>query len=524
MKILQIGKFYPIRGGVEKVMYDLMVGISQRNFYCDMLCAVTEQQKPGIIKLNDYARLMCMATWIKLSATMISPAMIIKLRKIKHEYDIIHIHHPDPMACLALFLSGYKGKVVLHWHSDILKQKMLLRLYRPLQHWLIKRADVIVGTTPVYVQRSPFLKQVQDKITNIPIGINELMAEPDSVARIKEQYSGKKIIFSLGRLVEYKGYEYLIESAKYLNDSYIILIGGCGNLKGKLQQQINELGVSEKVELLGFIPDDKDIAAYFMACDLFCISSIWKTEAFGIVQIEAMSCGKPVVATCIEGSGVSWVNKAGVSGYNVEPQNAEALAGAIEKIVSDSQHYAELSAGARRRYETMFTQEIMIDKCLKLYHDLCKKTISVPNELFFKEVQVFLEEGKQVRITVKGRSMRPFLKNGDTVVLTPVGNRSVRWGDIVLARINSGCIVLHRVVFRNKKKLWLMGDAHSIQKERTTEGDVLAVIVAAWRKEKEMKLDSIGRRCIVVIWFLMVPFRGYLLKIYDMFNRKNRER
>ena len=516
MKILQVGKFYPIRGGVEKVMYDLMEGLSDRNIRCDMLCAVTEQQKPGIIPLNDYARLLCMSVWIKLYATMISPAMILKLRKIRHVYDIVHIHHPDPMACLALFLSGYKGKVILHWHSDILKQKMLLRLYKPLQKWLIRRADVIVGTSPVYVQQSPFLKHVQDKITYIPIGINELDAEADLVSRIKEQYPGFKIIFSLGRLVEYKGYEYLIEAAKYLNDDYIVLIGGEGHLKEKLLQQIDDLGVGSKVELLGFIDDNKEIAAYFMACDVFCMSSIWKTEAFGIVQIEAMSCSKPIVATRIAESGVSWVNDDGVSGYNVEPQDAKALAEAIERIVSDSQRYAELSAGSRQRYETMFTREKMVDKCVDLYHDLLGKTVSFPNQLFFSEVKALLEEGKHVRIPVNGSSMRPFLWNGDTVELIPVSDHIIHWGDIVLARTNTERMVLHRVTFKKKDRLWLMGDAHSRQKEQVTMGEVWAFTVTAFRKGKMRKLDSFGRRCAVVGWFIVLPFRGLLLNIYNM--------
>jgi rhamnosyl/mannosyltransferase len=369
MKILQIGKFYPIHGGVEKVMYDLSIGLSQRNIHCDMLCTVTKRQKPGIIQVNEYARILCMPVWIKLFATMISPAMIAKLRKIQSEYDIIHIHHPDPMACLALFFSGYKGKVVLHWHSDILKQQILLKLYGPLQRWLIERADVIVGTTPVYVQLSPFLQQVQDKVTSIAIGVKPLKAKPDQTNRIREQYAGKKIIFSLGRLVEYKGYEYLIKAARYMDDDYMVLIGGSGPLKIELQRLIDELGVNKKVELLGFVPAE-DLAAYFMACDVFCLSSIWKTEAFGIVQIEAMSCGKPVVTTRIAGSGVDWVNANGISGYNVEPQNPEALAKAVRELLSDSQQYAKFSARARVRYQTMFTQQKMVDSCLKLYNDI----------------------------------------------------------------------------------------------------------------------------------------------------------
>lgn len=177
---------------------------------------------------------------------MLSPAMIFRLRKINKEYDIIHIHHPDPMACLALFLSGYKGPVVLHWHSDILKQKMLLKLYSPLQNWLLRRAKVIVGTTPVYVQESPFLENIQRKVISVPIGIDEMKPVPGRVAQIKERYAGKKIIFSLGRLVEYKGYEYLIKASQKLNDDYIILIGGKGPLQEYLQSLIDELGVRKK--------------------------------------------------------------------------------------------------------------------------------------------------------------------------------------------------------------------------------------------------------------------------------------
>ncbi len=128
LKILQVGKFYPIRGGVEKVMYDLMTGLSERNIHCDMLCAASEGK--GMTKqLNQYASLIVCPAWSKIAATMISPVMILKLRRICGNYDIIHVHHPDPMACLALFLSGYKGKVVLHWHSDIQKQRLLLKFY-----------------------------------------------------------------------------------------------------------------------------------------------------------------------------------------------------------------------------------------------------------------------------------------------------------------------------------------------------------------------------------------------------------
>lgn len=365
MRILQIGKFYPLKGGVEKVMYDLWRGLTQKGVECDMLCAAN-QKRHGLELVSDYGRLICTNTWFKLASTMISPGMIWNLRKNCRQYDIIHIHHPDPMACIALFGSGYKGKVVLHWHSDILKQRALLSFYNPLLQWLVGRADMIVGTTPIYVQSSPFLTHWQYKVSYLPIGIKRITPVPERVEQIRQRYPGKKIVYSLGRLVEYKGYEYLIEAAHYLPDDYIILIGGDGPLKQTLYRKITTEHLSEKVKLLGFISND-EFASYFGACDLFCLSSIWKTEAFAIVQVEAMSCGKPVVATKIEGSGVAWVNKDGFSGMNVKPCDAKELASVIRLILSDERQYATFAENARKRYDSLFTQDRMIDNCLAIY-------------------------------------------------------------------------------------------------------------------------------------------------------------
>ena len=366
MKVLQIGKFYPIRGGVEKVMYDLMFGLAGRHVQCDMLCATTEDHPAGILSVGDYAKVIAMPTEVKLAATTIAPKMIAKLREIAAEYDIVHIHHPDPMACLTLFLSGYQGKVVLHWHSDILKQKLLLRFYQMLQDWLIERADLIVGTTPVYVQDSPFLSKMQHKVDYIPIGVERVVPDAGRMMEIRKKYGNKKLIFSLGRLVEYKGYEYLIRAAQYLDGEYQIVIGGKGPLYEELRLLIMRLGVQDRVELIGFVSDE-DLAAYYGACDVFCLSSILKTEAFAIVQIEAMSCGKPVVSTHIPSSGVSWVNADGKSGLVVEVENPEALAQAFRAVTRDKETYEYLSSGSYDRYESHFTRDKMVSKCLDIY-------------------------------------------------------------------------------------------------------------------------------------------------------------
>ena len=381
MKILQLGKFYPVRGGVEKVMWDFTEGLSGRGVDCDMLCAMlpsdgvdpehqelaVREGRNTVIRLNAHGRVFCVSAITRKAATMISPAMVGWLRAHKDEYDIIHVHHPDPMAALALRLSGYKGRVIAHWHSDILKQRFFYFFYRPLQDWLLRRAEKVVGTTPVYVHESPHLSKFQDKVAWVPIGVRPVLYDPARAEALRARYPGRKIVFSLGRLVGYKGYAYLVEAAKYLGDGYRVIIGGGGPLKDELNALIVAHKVENIVYLQGYLSNE-DVSAWYGACDLFVLSSIWKTEAFAIVQVEAMSCGKPVVATRIPGSGVSWVNGEGESGVNVEPCDPKALADAIKSLTRDEATYQGYSLGAKRRFERMFAYDMMIDNVLKIYN------------------------------------------------------------------------------------------------------------------------------------------------------------
>ena len=179
MKILQLGKFYPIRGGVEKVMYTFLEGLSAKGIGCDMLCAECEGAG-RTVEVAPEAKVMTCRTLVKAAGTTIAPGMIFTLRRIKSDYDIIHVHHPDPMAALALLLSGYKGKVVLHWHSDIIRQRFFLTFYKWLQNWLVRRADLVVGTTPPYLEHSEGLSAVTPKPATavLPIGVEPLLRDP----------------------------------------------------------------------------------------------------------------------------------------------------------------------------------------------------------------------------------------------------------------------------------------------------------------------------------------------------------
>jgi rhamnosyl/mannosyltransferase len=371
MKILQLGKAYPPvnLGGVEVTIQLITEGLHKLNVKCDVLGvnntskSEEENTKFGIIYRESLI--------IKAFSTLFSFNLILKLISIRNNYDIIHIHHPDPMSCFALWLSRPKCKIVLHWHSDILKQKKLLKLFKPFQTWILNRSNAIICTSKPYAENSNDLKKYLEKVKIIPIGINNAKYPYDEqlVKNIKSKFKNKNIILSIGRMSYYKGYEYLIEATKYLNPDSILFIIGDGELKQDFEQKIIRDNLSEKIILLGKV-SDLEKNSYLKASDVFVLSSIFKTEAFAIVQVEAMSFSKPIVSTKIPNSGVDWVNQNMMSGLTVPICDAISLANAINSLTENVHLYDILSDGAFKRYNENFTQEVMSKNIFHLYKNL----------------------------------------------------------------------------------------------------------------------------------------------------------
>ncbi|MEJ7682671.1 MAG: glycosyltransferase [Segetibacter sp.] len=188
-----------------------------------------------------------------------------------------------------------------------------------------------------------------------------------------------KIIFALGRFIYYKGFEYLIEAAKYLPDDFVILIGGAGPMKEAYVSLIKQYNLYNKIYLLSDI-NQNDLGNYYKACDVFCLPSTQKTEAFGLVLVEAMVFGKPLLSTNIPGSGTSWVNVNNVTGINVEPKNGKALAEAILTIMDES-NYKAFSINSRKRYEEKFTNTKFINKLKQYYMQLIEPATAMIKQL-----------------------------------------------------------------------------------------------------------------------------------------------
>ena len=376
MRILQLGKFYPpVFGGIQNVMYEFTTGLNAENIHCDVLCS-NNKNKYEVINHDTYKVFKSKSYGLYFS-TSITPQMISILKKIQDDYDVISIHFPDPMAAFALYMSKPKGKVILHWHSDVIKQKYLLKLFEPLQKWVINRADLIIGATEMHIKSSDQANIMLEKSIVLPYPFDSKKFKEcvnnELLSALKLKYQGKKIIFAMGRLVYYKGFEYLIEAATHLNDDYIILIGGEGKLKADFEEKIKNSNLQTKVELLGFIHHNV-LGTYYELCDLFCLPANFRSEMFGIVQIEAMSFGKPIITSNIARSGICHVNIDNVTGVCVEPESPLAIANAAISIMEDQNKYTQYSKNCKKRVEEVFNKKVIIQELIKIYKQVLTKT------------------------------------------------------------------------------------------------------------------------------------------------------
>lgn len=370
---LQLTKFYPpVNGGIETTVRDIAEGLTARDWSVEILCANTERktvEEAGPIPVTR------VSSWGEVAKTSMTPSLVARLLSRQKYNDVIHVHMPNPMANLALLLTRPRAKLVVHWHSDIVKQQRLLKLYAPLQEWLLRRADAILATSPPYAQSSPWLRPYMGKVYFVPSCIRDPDDRIDEAARerikasVKAAHPGKRIVFALGRMTYYKGFNVLIDAAQYLGDDTVILLGGKGELLDGLKAQAEQLGVAHKVWFLGRV-SDKDLPGYYEAADVFCLPSLMRSEAFGLVMVEAMSHRKPVVATRIPGSGVTWVNVHGETGLNAEPGDARDLAATLQQVLDNPGMARAMGAAGRRRFEQNFTIGKMIDAVTETFRHI----------------------------------------------------------------------------------------------------------------------------------------------------------
>jgi glycosyltransferase involved in cell wall biosynthesis len=367
VKVLQVNKlYYPWIGGVEHVVQQLAEGLNNQTDMKVLVCQA--KGKTAVEKVNGV--MVHRAGSLGMLFSMpISVSFFRHFRKLSKDRDVIHFHMPFPLGDLACLLSGYKGKVVVWWHSDIVKQKKLMKLYKPFMDSFLSRADVIITATQGHIDGSDYLLKHKNKCVIIPYGIDKRIEKNSDlyIEKSKQLRGSLKPVQMLfvGRLVYYKGCDILIEAFKKVDNAELTIIGE-GELKKVIEEKVRQYNMTEKVHLIGKVKEEEICKAY-EDCDVLVLPSTEKSEAFGLVQIEAMTFGKPVINTNLS-SGVPYVSLDGVTGLTVPPNDVQALADAMKWMVEHDKERNEMGRRARNRVKECFRMDDMLDKVLKIYN------------------------------------------------------------------------------------------------------------------------------------------------------------
>jgi rhamnosyl/mannosyltransferase len=300
------------------------------------------------------------AVWARLLFTPISPMFPLLLWKMIrwHKPDILHLHMPNVSVFWALLLpAAWRRPWVVQWQSDVLPSahslglRLFYRLYRPLERAVLRRSRVIIASSPPYLESSEPLAPFRPKCVPVPLGLDPAGIGAGSGGQRHPQ-PGRLGVLAVGRLTYYKGFEYLIRAAALVDGVYIRLVG-TGDLESSLRELARAVGVTGKVSFLGQLTD-AEVAREYAACDCVCLPSIERTEAFGLVLLEAMYFGKATVISDVPGSGMGWIVEEGVTGLKVPVASAEGLAGAFRQLQSDRDTLARLGSNGRLRFDRQF--------------------------------------------------------------------------------------------------------------------------------------------------------------------------
>jgi rhamnosyl/mannosyltransferase len=367
MKVLHITKtFYPDScGGVEEVVRHICIKAKSVNVQSDVI--TTSQKNTGVIDYQGI-KVFVFKQDFELHSIPVSFSLLKAFRRLVEPYDVVHFHYPWPFMDLLNFLVKKRGvKKIVTYHCDAIgRHRMVELLYAPLRNLFLSSMDVIVPTSDNMVKTSPVLKKHKDKCHVIPLGISkELYPQPKQAC--VDDWSKKlpkSFVLFIGVLRHYKGLDYLIEAAKKVN-GYVVIVGD-GPLRSRVEDLINKQKV-DNVVLLGFLADDDKMALLSLAKAVVLPSTL-RSEAFGVCLLEGAMMSKPLISTEL-GTGTSYVNQDGETGFVVSPKDSKALALAINKLLRDSSLAEKLGQAAYRRYLNYFDADVVYQQYINLYKE-----------------------------------------------------------------------------------------------------------------------------------------------------------
>ncbi len=377
-------------------MRDAMTALQRQGVGCAALVhrhALSLRSKSETIASGDQSfRVVRTAVWGRLLFTPLSPTFPLHLRRLIRRFkpDILHLHLPNPSAFWVLTLpAARRCPWVLHWHADVITaaqgwgMRFFYRLYQPFEQSLLRRASAIIVTSPPYLEASVPLRPWRGKCHVVPLGVDT--ARLDAFLAADQTQADRRLrsgddrrdgsllrVLAVGRQTYYKGFHYLIEASALFDGMRVDFIGN-GDQAAELRSLAARLGVDGRVRFYAHL-GDAELLRHMRGCDCLCLPSIERTEAFGLVLLEAMYLGKATVVSDVPGSGMGWVVEDGVTGIKLPPADAQALADVFADLAGDRGKLARLGDNGRTRFMRRFDIGRGAEQLVRIYHDTLRQT------------------------------------------------------------------------------------------------------------------------------------------------------
>jgi len=365
MKIVHVYKDYypPVVGGMERHIAQLCNHFKHKYEVEALVCnhgPFTRIEHVDGVKVTRVGQLG------RLQSAPLPPSFPLWLRRTRA--DIFHYHMPNPTCEFSHLLARPPGKVVVTYQSDIIRQRFLLTFYRPFLRRFLAQAQVIMVTSPNYLETSPLLQEVREKCEVVPLGIDARQFESVSSqirSGIEKLHNifGPEFVLFVGKLRYYKGLQFLIEAMPAIDVPLVVV--GTGAMENDLKAIATNYGVGDRVHFVGEVSEE-DLATFYHACSLLVLPSVFRSEAYGLVQLEAHACAKPVVSTRL-GTGVEFVNIDGKTGLIVPPADSTALASAVNELLANADRRKRMGEFAQKRAQNEFDLQRMFEKVDAVY-------------------------------------------------------------------------------------------------------------------------------------------------------------
>ncbi len=369
MKVLHVYRTYlpDSYGGIEQAIYQLCLGTARRGIENHIVYLSRDRQIK--IEQRTEGKVYRLPMDLEIASTGMSLSMLQYFRKIAGRVDLINYHFPWPFGDVLHLFSASAKPAVITYHSDIIRQKKLAYLYRPLMKWFLSKVRAIIATSPDYCATSPILRKYEKKVRIIPIGLDEKSFPDVSSERLAyfKDIVGNDFFLFVGVLRYYKGLHILLEAIRGTNLPVVIV--GAGPIEKEIKSKARREGISN-VFFFGYLPDD-DKVALLSLCKALVFPSHMRAEAFGVSLLEGAMFGKPLIS-CDIGTGCSYINLDHITGLVVKPGDAKSLRDAMIWMKTHPEACKKMGKNARERFQQLFTTDTTIPQYMELYSNVLK--------------------------------------------------------------------------------------------------------------------------------------------------------